>query len=163
MTTTPPPTTTPTPKPTLAPLDLVSTTATHNSVSLVWSSVPLPDSSNVMYVVEYRKSDSDKQWAVAVNSLKDNKYTVHRLDPDTSYVFNVKAVSEGGTILTQALKQVSRTTGKQPTIPIGESRKVTSFVPLKICLQRGRFLVMYMLLYVIYMLLFNRKGKTVLF
>lgn len=113
--------------------------------------------------MEYRKSDSNNQWAVAVNSLKDNKYTVHRLDPDTSYVFNVKAVSEGGTVLTQALKQVSRTTGKQPTIPIGESRKVMSFVPLKICLQRGRFLVIYMLLYVIYMLLFNRKGKKVLF
>lgn len=77
-----------------------------------------------MYVVEYRKSDSNQQWEIAVSSLKDNKYTVHHLDPDTSYVFNVKAVGEDGTILTQALKQVSQTTGKRPSKPIGMTSKV---------------------------------------
>ena len=98
----------------LAPLDLVSTAASHNSVSLAWSSVALPESSNVVYVVEYRKSDGNEQWMVAVNSLKDNRYVVHNLDPDTTYLFNVKAVGEDGVILTQGLKQVSRRTEKQP-------------------------------------------------
>lgn len=52
---------------------------------------------------------------VAVNSLKDNKYIVRNLDPDTLYVFNVKAVGENGVILTEGFKQVSRT-DKAPLI-----------------------------------------------
>lgn len=52
---------------------------------------------------------------VAVSSLKDNKYIVHNLDPDTLYVFNVKAVGENGVILTEGFKQVSRT-DKAPLI-----------------------------------------------
>ena len=107
----------------------MSTAASHNSVSLAWSSVALPESSNVVYVVEYRKSDSNDQWMVAVNSLKDNSYVVHNLDPDTKYLFNVKAVGENGVILTQGLKQVSRRTEKQPLIYSGKWSIVRS------CLQ----------------------------
>ena len=115
-TTTPPPTTTPTPKPTLPPLDLMVTTFTHDSVLLVWSSLKLPDSSDVMYVVEYHKLGSNEQWETAVSSLKENKFTVRKLDPDTMYVFNVRAVSQDGTTLTQGLKQVSKRTKKKPTV-----------------------------------------------
>ena len=120
ITTTPPPTTTPTPEPTLPPLDLVATATTHNSVSLVWSSVSLPDTSNVMYIVEHRKTDSNQQWVVAVNSLKDNKYMVRHLDPDTTYVFNVKAVDQNGVILTQGMKQVAQKTDKKPLVLISK-------------------------------------------
>lgn len=116
ITTTPPPTTTPTPKPTLPPLDLMITTVTHDSVLLLWSSLKLPDLSNIMYDVEYRKRGSNEQWMTAVSSLKENKFTVRNLDPDTVYVFNVRAVSPDGTTLTQGLKQVSRRTKKKPTV-----------------------------------------------
>jgi len=115
-TTTPPPTTTPTPKPTLPPLDLIITTVTHDSVLLLWSSLKLPDSSDVMYVVEYHKRGNNEQWETAVSSLKENKFTVSNLDPDTMYVFNVRAVSQDGTTLTQVLKQVSKRTKKKPTV-----------------------------------------------
>ena len=117
ITTTPPFTTTPTPKPTYAPLDLVSTDASHNSVSLAWSSISLPNSLGVIYVVEYRKKDSNEQWMVAVDSLKDNSYVVRNLDPDTMYVFNVRAVMDDGSFLTQGLKKVLRRTEKQPLTP----------------------------------------------
>lgn len=116
ITTTPPPTTTPTPKPTLPPLDLMITTVTYDSVLLLWSSLKLPDLSNIMYDVEYRKRGSNEQWMTAVSSLKENKFTVRNLDPDTVYVFNVRAVSPDGTTLTQGLKQVSRRTKKKPTV-----------------------------------------------
>lgn len=116
ITTTPPPTTTPTPKPTLPPLDLMITTVTHDSVLLLWSSLKLPDLSNIMYDVEYRKRGSNEQWMTAVSSLKENKFTVPNLDPDTVYVFNVRAVSQDGTTLAQGLKQVSRRTKKKPTV-----------------------------------------------
>ena len=115
-TTTPPPTTTPTPKPTLPPLDLIITTVMHDSVLLLWSSLNLPDPANVMYVVEYQKRGSNEQWKTAVSSLKENKFTVPNLDPDTMYVFNVRAVSQDGTTLTQVLKQVSIKTKKKPTV-----------------------------------------------
>ena len=117
-TTTPLPTTTPTPtpKPTLPPLDLIITTVTHNSVLLLWSSLKLLDSSAVEYVVEYRKLGSNEQWETAVDSLKENKFTVLNLEPDTTYVFNVRAVSQDGTTLTQVLKQVSSRTKKKPTV-----------------------------------------------
>lgn len=117
-TTTPPPTTTPTPtpKPTLPPLDLIITTVTHNSVLLLWSSLKLLDSSAVEYVVEYHKHGSNEQWETAVDSLKENKFTVPNLEPDTMYVFNVRAVSQDGTTLTQVLKQVSSRTKKKPTV-----------------------------------------------
>ena len=120
ITTTPPPTTTPTTEPTLAPLDLVATAATHNTVSLVWSSVPLTDASTVMYIVEYQKRDSNEQWMVAVGSLKANKYTVHRLEPDTSYVFNVKAVDQNGVVLTQSSQQVFKKTHKKTVVVVGK-------------------------------------------
>lgn len=117
-TTTPLPTTTPTPtpKPTLPPLDLIITTVTHNSVLLLWSSLKLLDSSAVEYVVEYHKLGSNEQWETAVDSLKENKFTVPNLEPDTMYVFNVRAVSQDGTTLTQVLKQVSSRTKKKPTV-----------------------------------------------
>ena len=115
-TTTPPPTTTPTPKPTLPPLDLIVTTVMHDSVLLLWSSLNLPDPTNVMYVVEYQKRGSNEQWKTAVSSLKENKFTVPNLDPDTMYVFNVRAVSQDGTTLTQGSKQVSQRTKKKPTV-----------------------------------------------
>jgi len=117
-TTTPLPTTTPTPtpKPTLPPLDLIITTVTHNSVLLLWSSLKLLDSSAVEYVVEYHKHGSNEQWKTAVDSLKENKFTVPNLEPDTTYVFNVRAVSQDGTTLTQVLKQVSSRTKKKPTV-----------------------------------------------
>ena len=115
-TTTPPPTTTPTPKPTLPPLDLIVTTVMHDSVLLLWSSLNLPDPANVMYVVEYQKRGSNEQWKTAVSSLKENKFTVPNLDPDTMYVFNVRAVSQDGTTLTQGSKQVSQRTKKKPTV-----------------------------------------------
>ena len=118
VTTTPPPTTTLTP--TFAPLELVSTTASHSTVSLAWSSISLPDPSSVLYVVEYRKKDSNEQWRVAVNSLKDNSYVVHELDPDTEYVFNVKAVTDGGVLLTQGLNQLLHRTKKKPSAPSSE-------------------------------------------
>ena len=115
-TTTPPPTTTPTPKPTLPPLDLIVTTVMHDSVLLLWSSLNLPDPTNVMYVVEYQKRGSNEQWKTAVSSLKENKFIVPNLDPDTMYVFNVRAVSQDGTTLTQGSKQVSQRTKKKPTV-----------------------------------------------
>ena len=115
-TTTPPPTTTPTLKPTLPPLDLIITTVMHDSVLLLWSSLNLPDPANVMYVVEYQKRGSNEQWKTAVSSLKENKFTVPNLDPDTMYVFNVRAVSQDGTTLTQGSKQVSQRTKKKPTV-----------------------------------------------
>lgn len=115
-TTTPPPTTTPTPKPTLPPLDLIIATVMHDSVLLLWSSLNLPDPTNVMYVVEYQKRGSNEQWKTAVSSLKENKFTVPNLDPDTMYVFNVRAVSQDGTTLTQGSKQVSQRTKKKPTV-----------------------------------------------
>lgn len=115
-TTTPPPTTTPTPKPTLPPLDLIITTVMHDSVLLLWSSLNLPDPTNVMYVVEYQKRGSNEQWKTAVSSLKENKFIVPNLDPDTMYVFNVRAVSQDGTTLTQGSKQVSQRTKKKPTV-----------------------------------------------
>ena len=117
-TTTPLPTTTPTPtpKPTVPPLDLIITTVTHNSVLLLWSSLKLLDSSAVEYVVEYHKRGSNEQWETAVDSLKENKFTVPNLEPDTMYVFNVRAVSQDGTTLTQVLKQVSSRTKKKPTV-----------------------------------------------
>ena len=117
-TTTPLPTTTPTPtpKPTLPPLDLIITTVTHNSVLLLWSSLKLLDSSAVEYVVEYHKRGSNEQWETAVDSLKENKFTVPNLEADTMYVFNVRAVSQDGTTLTQVLKQVSSRTKKKPTV-----------------------------------------------
>ena len=120
ITTTPPPTTTPTTEPTLAPLDLVATAATHNTVSLVWSSVPLTDASTVMYIVEYQKRGSNEQWMVAVDSLKANKYTVRRLEPGTSYVFNVKAVDQNGGILTQSSQKVVKKTHKKTVVAIGK-------------------------------------------
>lgn len=115
-TTTPPPTTTPTPKPTLPPLDLIIATVMHDAVLLLWSSLNLPDPTNVMYVVEYQKRGSNEQWKTAVSSLKENKFTVPNLDPDTMYVFNVRAVSQDGTTLTQGSKQVSQRTKKKPTV-----------------------------------------------
>lgn len=115
-TTTPPPTTTPTPKPTLPPLDLIITTVMQDSVLLLWSSSNLPDPTNVMYVVEYQKRGSNEQWKTAVSSLKENKFTVPNLDPDTMYVFNVRAVSQDGTTLTQGSKQVSQRTKKKSTV-----------------------------------------------
>jgi len=69
-----------------------------------------------MYVVEYHKRGSNEQWETAVSSLKQNKFTVPNLDPDTMYVFNVRAVSQDGTTLTQGLKQVSKRTKKKPTV-----------------------------------------------
>ena len=92
------------------------TIVTHDSVLLVWSSLKLPDSSDVMYVVEYQKLGSNEQWETAVSSLKENKFTVRKLDPDTMYVFNVRAVSQDGITLTQGLKQVSKRTKKKPTV-----------------------------------------------
>ena len=118
ITTPKPPNTTPTPKPTLPPLDLMVTTVTHNSVLLLWSSLKLPDTSNVMYAVEYRKRDRNEQWETAISSLKENKFTVSKLEPDTVYVFNVRAVAPDGTTLTQALKQVSRKTKKRPAVVV---------------------------------------------
>ena len=115
-TTTPPPTTTPTPKPTLPPLDLIITTVTHDSVLLLWSSLKLPDSSDVKYVVEYHRRDSNEQWETVVSSLKENKFTVSNLEPDTTYVFNVRAENQDGTTLTQGLKQVSSRTKNKPTV-----------------------------------------------
>lgn len=115
-TTTPPPTTTPTPKPTLPPLDLIIATVMHDSVLLLWSSLNLPDPTDVMYVVDYQKRGSNEQWKTAVSSLKENKFTVPNLDPDTMYVFNVRAVSQDGTTLTQGSKQVSQRTKKKPTV-----------------------------------------------
>ena len=120
ITTTSPPTTTPTTEPTLAPLDLVAAAATHDTVSLVWSSVPLADASTVMYIVEYQKIDSNEQWVVAVDSLKANKYTVRRLKPDTSYVFNVKAVDQNGVVLTQSSQKVFKKTHKKTVVAIGK-------------------------------------------
>ena len=120
ITTTPPPTTTPTTEPTLAPLDLVATAATHNTVSLVWSSVPLTDASTVMYIVEYQKRGSNELWIVAVESLKANKYTVRRLEAGTSYVFNVKAVDQNGVILTQSSQKVVKKTHKKTVVAIGK-------------------------------------------
>ena len=79
-----------------------------------------PDLSIVFYVVKYRKQDSNEQWMVAVDSLKDNSYIVRNLDPDTEYVFNVKAVTDGGVFLTQGLKQVLRRTKKKPSTPSSE-------------------------------------------
>ena len=120
ITTTPSPTTTPTTEPTLAPLDLVATAATHNTVSLVWSSVSLTDAATVMYIVEYQKRDSNEQWVVAVDSLKANKYTVRRLEPDTSYVFNVKAVDQNGVVLTQSSRKVFKKTHKKTVVAVGK-------------------------------------------
>ncbi|XP_068732704.1 toll-like receptor 2 [Montipora capricornis] len=54
---------------------------------------------------------------VAVDSLKDNSYVVRNLDPDTMYVFNVRAVMDDGSFLTQGLKKVLRRTEKQPLTP----------------------------------------------
>ena len=98
----------------------MATAATHNTVSLVWSSVPLTEASTVMYIVEYQKRDSNEQWVVAVDSLKANKYTVRHLEPDTSYVFNVKAVDQNGIILTQSLQKVVKKTPKKTVVIIGE-------------------------------------------
>ena len=120
ITTTPPPTRTPTTELTLAPLDLVATHATHNTVTLVWNTVPLTDASTVMYIVEYQKGDSSEQWVVAVDSLKANKYTVRRLEPDTSYVFNVKAVDQNGVVLTQTSPQLFKKTHKKTMVAIGK-------------------------------------------
>ena len=71
-----------------------------------------------MYVVEYRKRDGNEQWLTAVSSLKENKFTVRNLKPDTMYVFNVRAVAQDGTTLTQGLKQVSRKTKKKPAVVV---------------------------------------------
>ncbi len=68
--------------------------------------------------MEYRKRDSNEQWFTAVSSLKENKFTVPNLKPDTVYVFNVRAVAQDGTTLTQALKQVSRKTKKKPAVVV---------------------------------------------
>ena len=98
----------------------MATAATHNTVSLVWSSVPLTDASTVMYIVEYQKRDSNEQWRVAVDSLKANKYTVRHLEPDTSYVFSVKAVDQSGVVLTQSLQKVVKKTHKKTVVAIGK-------------------------------------------
>ena len=71
-----------------------------------------------MYAVEYRKRDRNEQWETAISSLKENKFTVSKLEPDTVYVFNVRAVAPDGTTLTQALKQVSRKTKKRPAVVV---------------------------------------------
>lgn len=118
ITTTQPPTTTPTPKPTFPPLDLVATAVTHNSVSLVWSYINQLDSSNVVYVVEFRIRDINQQWVTAVSSLKENKFTVANLDPDTMYAFNVRAVGQDGITLTQGLKRGR--THKKPVVAISK-------------------------------------------
>ena len=98
----------------------MATAATHNTVSLVWSSVPLTDASTVMYIVEYQKRDSNEQWIVAVDSLKANKYTVRHLEPDTSYVFSVKAVDQNGVVLTQSSQKVVKKTHKKIVVAIGK-------------------------------------------
>lgn len=71
-----------------------------------------------MYTVEYRKRGSNEQWFTAISSLKENKFTVSKLEADTMYVFNVRAVATDGTTLTQALKQVSRKTKKRPAVVV---------------------------------------------
>ena len=75
---------------------------------------------DVMYVVEFRKSDSNQQWVTAVSSFKENKLTVSHLESNTKYMFNVKAVGPNGSTLTQPLKPVPKRTKKMPVVSISK-------------------------------------------
>ena len=89
------PTTVPPPPPLpSAPLDFVVTDVRSRSVKLLWSSAHQAGLSPVTYIVEYKNVDKNGQWIQVVSALKQDLYVVRNLEPNTRYIFAVRAASK---------------------------------------------------------------------
>ncbi|XP_048254248.1 roundabout homolog 2-like isoform X2 [Haliotis rufescens] len=80
------------------PLKPVATDITDTTVHLTWqpNTKKKGDSPTYAFIVEYFSHETEKGWVVASNSITHESFTVHGLEPETHYVFLVRAENSHG-------------------------------------------------------------------
>lgn len=96
---------------------------TETSVRLTWRNNANPGASAVLsYTVEYFSHETGRGWIVASDVVVEQTYTVRGLQPDTAYMFLVRAQNSHGLSLPSQVTAPIRTKGvgisqSRPTIP----------------------------------------------
>ncbi|XP_073459334.1 roundabout homolog 3 isoform X1 [Aquarana catesbeiana] len=99
-----------------APSKPLVTDVTKNSVTLTWNPNPQTRSSQVTsYIIEAFSQSSGSTWQTVADNVKVEKHTVTGLNPNTIYLFIIRAVSSYGLSDPSPISEPVRTQDVSPT------------------------------------------------
>lgn len=78
-----------------APIGLSATNPSTNTISLKWSMDSALDTTNVKYLIEYKKA-SDSEWIIFASSHPNNSIDISNLQTATQYEFKITAFNDIG-------------------------------------------------------------------
>ncbi|XP_064208871.1 roundabout homolog 2-like isoform X4 [Anguilla rostrata] len=106
------------------PSDLQVTDVTKSSISLSWQPGPEGGSPVSAYVIEAFSQLVSNSWQTVADRVKDTRYTVTGLRPNTIYLFIVRAVNAQGLGDPSAMSEPVRTQDISPPAPGVDHRHV---------------------------------------
>ncbi|XP_018420477.1 PREDICTED: roundabout homolog 3 [Nanorana parkeri] len=99
-----------------APSKPLVTDVTKNSITLTWNPNPLTGSSQVTsYIIEAFSQSAGSTWQTVADNVKVEKHTVNGLNPNTIYLFIIRAVSSYGLSDPSPISEPVRTQDISPT------------------------------------------------